>query len=92
MEQPQPEVRRLLGEEERRVIEEEDKQVVEEVENNQKSMVEKEGREGRSEEGAERWRKTSTDMVSFHSESKKDKIVEFVIDTPYVIYLNHVRA
>ena len=62
MEQTQPEVRRLLGEEERKVIEEKE---VEEVEDNQKRMVEKERREGRSEEGAERWRKTSKDMVSF---------------------------
>ena len=65
MEQSQPEVRKLLGEEERRVIEEEDKQVVDEVEANKKMVVEKERREGRSEKGSERLRKPSKkDQVS----------------------------
>ena len=68
MEQSQPEVRKLLGEEERRVIEEEDKQVVDEVEANKKMMVEKERREGRSEKGSERLRKPS------NKTSKKDQV------------------
>ena len=71
MEQSQPEVRRLLGEEERRVVEKEDKQVVDEVEDNKKGMVEKERREGRSEEGSERLRKPSNkDQVSGHFSSQ----------------------
>ena len=40
MEQPQPEVRRLLGEEESRVIEKEDKEVVDKVEDDKKSGLE----------------------------------------------------
>ena len=63
VEQSQPEVRGLLGEEERRVMEKEDKQV-----------VEREGREGRSEEGLERGREKIKEQVTcqfFISDSHK---------------------
>ena len=71
VEQTQPEVRRLLGEEERVVVEEVDKQneVVEDskVVQKEKGVVGKEGREGRSEEGGERWgSRGNVDLVSFH--------------------------
>ena len=91
MEQSQPEVRKLLGEEERRVIEEEDKQVVDEVEANKKMMVEKERREGRSEKGSERLRKPSKkDQVSlqfFISDSNnkhKQADTRYLSQTPSV--------
>ena len=81
MEQSQPEVRKLLGEEERRVIEEEDKQVVDEVEANKKMMVEKERREGRSEKGSERLRKPSNKTSKKTSKTDQVSVQFFISDS-----------